>query len=1455
MSPHLCLICLSFVLILGLSSVLPAVNADNVALSTGSGLKLEVEFDQSLPSEWIGYVRDFYYMIYPEMETFCGPPIKSGTVLIRFDATRPFSPSYDIGRNTIVIGRVPKPPQTQQRDFWWDLDFISQVSRAFCSPCNYLFANWAHGVHRAIASLILMSLTQKGKISVESPNWIYFVKTYDVFSYLGGDTVAGTTWGNKTSGSPFWNLGGGMFLILAFSFPSKQTGQFDYLARVFKAIQYNVYWSKRIDLSRESYFYVDRSLLEAALNEAADGQRIDGSSPSEWVKQQAVTFEKGTPGPHLGVYIDDVDNPWQISVFAFDRKFNPRNPIEGFESPLKNTLVWIRVIDWKGDLIYSGNVTTGDDGRAWARPRWKLTEGGYSVFAEANYGKVRLSSRGYAINRGQLGSIQGLSSRLLGVVLDGEGESVSGSIRSSQGRMEFCRSGIFSIDIGDTLNAYETSLSSNSAEKRITKPAAFVRIVPMSALGVGDDLRSVVWGKILDADTKSPLPGVAVKVYRKEVQKGITATDPTGNFRLGVRGECNYTIFAMYFGALGKSSRNYIPSTYVFDTRTSRNSSVNFLLLKGALIILDKQLEFFDITKISSVNITLVDRNTERPMSVNGTLYTYGYAARFLGLDWRQIMVPPNIGVKLRLDVLGTLEEIVGGRRTTRSVSRSFVADEVFRMETGQEMTLDMRRLSMLYNLHVLNTLVMKANELIRQSEEYGFYVVSEKKELTNVNKLSSSAYEKNKQGKFSEGFSDAKVGYNKASYLLESLSMTFSESYWSGLMLVFFFAFCAAALAAFAFDRSAAKLLGLLGTYVCMWLCFYQLFPGCRIVPQQILVSSSIMAIAGSATLSIVVPATLGRAKGSTAHLSTLFSLAKRNLRRRKLRTTLLTITMAILVLSFVALTSFSVEHGLETKTIAGTAPSNGILVREDPAFDARFATLAPLPEEITQWLSGVAGVIKVVPKFESMPELRVTYWDGRYFYDYLGSLSNPATNTKMPLLGAVGIRPAQESAITHIHEVIAVGRLPEEDERGVMISVEAAQKYGFHEGEQLILSLATGGEMRSHPVTLVGLLDDARLRSAKDLDGQSLLPMIVRQHLSDGNIVLQAIDPCEPATIVLLNIATAQGFPGALSVSRLSVVSDSVKIPNLARQIALARDLWVWTSVDGKIQSIHLASYIETQGGFLVVPLALVGLNLGAAIYMAISERKRETMTLSTLGVDPGNITRMFLGEAILIALLGSGIGYLSGLGFYRIMSLFLLNPEVRQKVSASWSIAAIGLAMAVSILGAHIPSKRAAVFSTPIRLARWRMKETYSEAEGWRITLPLKIETEKVDQFMRFMFERLQRLDRASDHVERLKMLEDDSNDSLNRRLDFTFMLRGKGVVRAGYGAGSFFMLPTRLVVSGRRKEPLKAELICKESAEAKDVVYQVADMLRKTALDWSAIKEQNNPTHTRQARGPA
>jgi len=475
------LVCVSLAVIHASSWVFLPARGTVSLLSTTPSQELGISFDSSFPSEWVQYTRDLYDAMYPEMKTFCGSPVKPGTILFKFDAARASGWSYDQRSTTVTFGK-PNPPWGQTRDTGWDLSMAEALARVFYGPIN-LPANWAYGIHRAIADLVVTSIGQKGKLPVAYSNIAYQVKGYDAFNYLGGEVVAGAMWGSKVSGSPFWNLREGMFLLLAYSFPSKQTGQFDYLARVLKAIQQNVYLNKKIDLSKESSFAVDRSLFLTVLDDASDGERIDDLFPSEWVKRQAVTLEKGPTGPNLGVYIDDADNPYQISVFAFDRQFsNPRNLDEGTESPLKALTVLVRMVNWKGDLIFAGNITTGDNGRAWARSGWSLPEGAYMAIAEASFGGNRFSSKTYAICLGSGLNLQQPSKKLYGVVLGEEGRPISGSIKASGGRLEFCRNGIFSIEPEGSSDRFDVLLTSSNAEKRFTKPATYGRIVPMLAV-------------------------------------------------------------------------------------------------------------------------------------------------------------------------------------------------------------------------------------------------------------------------------------------------------------------------------------------------------------------------------------------------------------------------------------------------------------------------------------------------------------------------------------------------------------------------------------------------------------------------------------------------------------------------------------------------------------------------------------------------------------------------------------------------------------------------------------------------------------------------------------------------------------------------------------------------------------------------------------------------------------
>jgi len=415
------------------------------------------------------------------MKAFCGAPVKPGTILFKLDAARRYgSWSYDQQKNTITMYK-PNPPK-DQRDTRWDLSMAEAVARLFYGPIG-VPAEWVYGIHNAVADLVVTSIGEKGKLPVAYSNIAYYMKGYDAFNYAGGEVVAGSLWGSRVSGNPYYSLRTGMFVLLVYSFPSKQTGQLDYLARVLKAIQQSVYLNKRVDLSKESYYAVDLSLVLTALDDAAEGERIDDMFPSEWVKRQAVTLAKGPTGPNLGVVLDDADNPYRISVFAFDRQFsNPRNPDEATQSPLKAFSVLVKMVNWKGDLLFVGNITTGDDGRAWVRPSISLVDGAYMAFAEASYLGSRLSGKAYAIYPGSGVNLQQPSRKLYGVLLGEKGTPISGSIKASGGRLEFCRNGIFSIEPEGSSDRFEVLLTSSNAERRFTKPATYARIVLMPAV-------------------------------------------------------------------------------------------------------------------------------------------------------------------------------------------------------------------------------------------------------------------------------------------------------------------------------------------------------------------------------------------------------------------------------------------------------------------------------------------------------------------------------------------------------------------------------------------------------------------------------------------------------------------------------------------------------------------------------------------------------------------------------------------------------------------------------------------------------------------------------------------------------------------------------------------------------------------------------------------------------------
>ncbi|MFB7889334.1 ABC transporter permease [Cellulosimicrobium cellulans] len=137
------------------------------------------------------------------------------------------------------------------------------------------------------------------------------------------------------------------------------------------------------------------------------------------------------------------------------------------------------------------------------------------------------------------------------------------------------------------------------------------------------------------------------------------------------------------------------------------------------------------------------------------------------------------------------------------------------------------------------------------------------------------------------------------------------------------------------------------------------------------------------------------------------------------------------------------------------------------------------------------------------------------------------------------------------------------------------------------------------------------------------------------------------------------------------------------------------------------EVLGFVET---FLLV-FAAIALFVGAFIIantfaMSVRERLRELALLRALGASPGQVFSSVLVQALVVGLVGGGIGVLAGAGLVRVIrwGLALAGMEFSGRVplGAPQVVAAVVLGAVVSVLAAVLPARRAAAIP-PVQAMR--------------------------------------------------------------------------------------------------------------------------------------------------------
>lgn len=125
----------------------------------------------------------------------------------------------------------------------------------------------------------------------------------------------------------------------------------------------------------------------------------------------------------------------------------------------------------------------------------------------------------------------------------------------------------------------------------------------------------------------------------------------------------------------------------------------------------------------------------------------------------------------------------------------------------------------------------------------------------------------------------------------------------------------------------------------------------------------------------------------------------------------------------------------------------------------------------------------------------------------------------------------------------------------------------------------------------------------------------------------------------------------------------------------------------VSESVSNQRLSVFLLAMFAGLALVLASVGIY--GVISFSVSQRTHEIGIRMALGAQPGDVLRMVLGQGIILALAGVGIGIVASLGLTRFMSSVLF--DVKPTDLGTFALV-VPILIAVSLLASYIPARRA-------------------------------------------------------------------------------------------------------------------------------------------------------------------
>jgi hypothetical protein len=755
---------------------------------------------------------------------------------------------------------------------------------------------------------------------------------------------------------------------------------------------------------------------------------------------------------------------------------------------------------------------------------------------------------------------------------------------------------------------------------------------------------------------------------------------------------------------------DYIP---YLEEGVDGETELDIILVPASSIVIEGSLMYVDTEDIAlhaSYDVIGADNETLAPSGIPLVYGSFSKEMNIIELPKGHIVVPSDSIVRVAVNSTFLLGSNV--------ISRSFTTRETLTAPRGGAAVLDVREYNLPLNFRIASDAEVALDGRLEEMNGYGFYLTKQEGAFSTASRQVSEAKTLYMYGLYTESFDTLKKGYITLDHTLEDLDSMYRDSSLSVYILITFLVAASLVTGYLLVDgvmRLAVDAILSAGSLATL----YMFYPGSKVIALSDFVSVGVAAIIALSLLGNIFPRFFSVGSGGRVHARNLiipiFSIAKRSLRRRRLRFILTLVSIALLVMSFVTLTSFSEGYGLIEDTYAKNGEWEGVSIREG-SWSLSEPTFILLSEAERDWLTSNPEVDYLSAKAENAPQRRPYIW-------VQGA----------PMMGVVGV-DSYEGDTVNLEVILLQGGLP--DENGVLVPSSVAAQHDFRMGDMI--------SVLRFELEVQGIFSEDALNGLKDLDGTGYAPDKWVNTAPEGEPPNWVIQDCEGSEVVIVNTETATKLP-MVGIQRIAMgLRGGVDAMGFAERLALERGYRAYASTPVSYVTFRLGNYFEGRGLSLIIPWAIVVLNVVITMLNSLYERRGEIEILSSVGLNPAQVSSIFVAEAFITGFIAGGLGYLVGLGLYRGMAYLNIGLQVHQKVSAVWSVASITLAVSAVLTGAYAALRNSVVI-TPSLMRRWKIdRDSGGFQEPYRIAIPLKLKAEEIDPYIDFIYRKLKGLE---------------------------------------------------------------------------------------------------------------